>query len=342
LVSSITPARDLQNLRILEIGQFTLFNRVYPEITAHIWTGYSRSDVVEGKYLPPGIGSAWLLWRWLRTCRFDLIVCYGWEQPAGGSHRILGRRWLRSLPMHLLRVPTRTPLVVVDMFDSATIARRNRFLMRRCLYYFKRELRLDTDPSAGYQPEYLSKLKPISIGLSEARMRTMPGPVAKTTDVFFAGDIYPGARSKGIRQLLELQTKGYTIDIPEHRLPYSEYLRHCARAWLVWSPPGRGWDCFRHYEAAAAGSVPVMICPSIRAYEPFVDGVHGFYYDGECDSLMRVVTNALRDRPRLLQMASAARAHVWAHFTHERLCAYILETCFGPLAGPDEHPRPRA
>jgi hypothetical protein len=33
---------------------------------------------------------------------------------------------------------------------------------------------------------------------------------------------------------------------------------------------------------------------------------------------------------------------VWAHFTHERLCAYILETCFGPPAGPDENPRPRA
>ena len=340
---SITKSsRDLRDLRILEIGQFTLFNHVYPENTTHIWTGYSRSDVVEGKYLPPHIGTAWLLWRWLCASRFDLIACYGWEQPPGGGHRVLSRRWFRSLPMQLLRVPTRTPLVVLDMFDSSTIARRNRFLTQHCMHYFKRELRLDADPAAGYQREYSSKLKPISIGLDDARMRAMPGPAAKITDVFFAGSTYPGARSEGIRQLLDLQARGYTIDIPEHRLPYPEYLQRCARAWLVWSPPGRGWDCFRHYEAAAAGSVPVMSRPSIRPYEPFVDSVHCFYYDGEPGSLARVVTNALRDRPRLAQMAHAARTHVWAHFTHERLCAYILETCFGPLAGPYEHPRPQA
>lgn len=330
-MSNTSAQRNLPDLRILEIGPFTLFNRVHPEITTHIWTGYFQNDVVQGKYLPPDIGSAWLLGRWLRTRRFDLIVCFGWEQPAGGGYRILSRRWFRSLPMHLLRLPTRTPLVVLDVFDSATIAQRNRFLMRRCQHYFKRELRLDGDPSAGYRREYLSKLKPISIGLSDARMRAMPQPAVKTTDVFFAGSAYPGARSEGIRELLDLRARGYTIDIPEDRLPYSEYLQHCARAWLVWSPPGRGWDCFRHYEAAAAGSVPVMSRPSIRPYEPFVDGIHCCYYDGEPGSLARAVTNALRDRPRLVQMASAARAHVWAHFTHERLCAYILTTCFGTV-----------
>ncbi len=303
-MSHAQVSRDLQDLRILEVGPFTLFNRVHPEITTHIWTGYSRSDVVEGKYVPPGIRGAWLLWHWLRTHRFDLIVYYGWEQPAGGGHRILSRRWVRSLPMHLLRVPTRTPLVVLDMFDTATIAQRNRFLMCRCLHYFKRELRLDTDPSAGYPREYLYKLKPISIGLDDARMRALPGPIAKTTDVFFAGSVYAGARSEGIRQLLELRARGYTIDIPEQRLPYSEYLQRCARAWLVWSPPGRGWDCFRHYEAAVAGSVPVMMRPPIRLYEPFVHGIHGFYYDGERDSLVDVVTRAVGDRARLAEMAS--------------------------------------
>ncbi len=163
----------------------------------------------------------------------------------------------------------------------------------------------------------------------------MPAPVAKTTDVFFAGNVYPGARSEGIRQLLELRSRGYTIDLPEQRLPYAEYIQRCARAWLVWSPPGRGWDCFRHYEAAAAGSVPVMMRPPIRLYEPLVHGVHGLYYDGARESVVDVVTRALGDRPRLRQMASAARAHVWAHFTHERLCAYILQTCFGALGRPD-------
>ena len=114
----------------------------------------------------------------------------------------------------------------------------------------------------------------------------------------------------------------------------------CARSWLVWSPEGLGWDCFRHYEAAAAGSVPVINVPSITCDRPLMHGQHAIYYASECrgpsmihgdfrhitDGLVPTVLQALKDRASLAAMGQEARAFVLREHTHQALVRRLMET----------------
>ncbi|MDQ2688635.1 MAG: glycosyltransferase, partial [Armatimonadota bacterium] len=146
------------------------------------------------------------------------------------------------------------------------------------------------------------------------------------TDVFFAGALGNSTvRVRGAEQLRGLAARGFGVDLAEPNLPPAEYFARCARAWLTWSPEGLGWDCFRHYEAAACGSVPLVSRPSIHRYQPLQHGVHCVCYDVEGDGLERAITEALGNKERLMAMARAAREHVLRHHTHRRLCEYVIE-----------------
>ena len=142
----------------------------------------------------------------------------------------------------------------------------------------------------------------------------------KTADVFFAGDTESSSsvRAAGMRELTALRERGITVDIPQSRLPLPEFYQRAARAWLVWSPEGLGWDCFRHYEAPACGAVPVINQPTIERHQPLAAGEHAFYYDPAPGELTRTIVAALADKDRLRAMARAGQSHVMAHHTPER------------------------
>lgn len=123
----------------------------------------------------------------------------------------------------------------------------------------------------------------------------------------------------------QLAAEGFAIDIVEGKLPREEYWRRCAQAHIVWSPEGFGWDCFRHYEAAALGSVPLMQSPTMRRYAPLEDGEHALYYYVEGDHLASRIRQALQGRSRLIEMGLSARQHVLRWHTHEALGRYVIE-----------------
>ena len=116
------------------------------------------------------------------------------------------------------------------------------------------------------------------------------------------------------------------IEISDGPMSPSEYLARCARAWLVWSPEGYGWDCFRAYEAALAGSAPLIGRQGIERHQPLIDDEHSIYYDLEPGQLTQTVERALKDRGRLVKIAAAAREHVLQHHTPIALARYVVET----------------
>ena len=132
---------------------------------------------------------------------------------------------------------------------------------------------------------------------------------------------------------MALRDGGVAIDAPEERLARPVFYRRAARAWLTWSPEGLGWDCFRHYEAAAGGSVPLINQPSIERHAPLLNGVHAVYYDVEPGGLTRAVRAALADRAQLGRMGLAAAAHVAAHHTAATLGRYVVETTLAAAGG---------
>lgn len=346
----------MSELRILEIGDYCMFKGVMPANTTLIRTS-GRGSAAAAAGRPFGMRTLFFLWDALRRGRYDLIVCYPAAQPLwaarSGAVRALWR-WLATavrqpaaFGLQSLRVPTITPIAALDYADSPLIGRQNFFLLDRCRVYFKRELPGDHSKTfLGAVPEFsvspgiwrspfvlrnLGKLRPISVGIPDATLCALPhGSMEKTVDVFFAGKT---DRSTIRRDGLErLRASGVRVDLAEPGLPIEEYLARCARAWLTWSPEGFGWDCFRHYEAPVAGSVPLISRGGAERYCPLEEGVHAFYYDVEGDGLVRAVAGALGDRERLKRMAQVGRAYVLRHFTHRALCDYVLRCC-GMAAG---------
>ncbi len=294
----------------------------------------------------------------------ELIVCHPtFSSPFGLRHwsrtlfsrRLIEGRAALAGPFgpQLLRGRRRAPLVVIDHEDLPVINRDNLFLLDACALFFKRELPVDhwrvflktahanlPTPRVREAPRQrarIAKLRPISLGLPLNSAGLPPiDAVEKRADVFFAGRVQGSSsvRPRGLAELRELAGQGVAVDIPEAPLPQAEFYRRCAAARIVWSPEGFGWDCFRHYEALACGSVPLINLPTIERHRPLIAGEHALYHAPEPGGLTRALCEALTDKPALTRIAKAGQAHVMAHHTPTALATYVVESA-RRLAGDD-------
>ena len=288
---------------------------------------------------------------------FDLIVVHAPSLSPWSGRAIMRNLFRRSVlrgrfslfrafaPELLRRAPA-TPLAVIDLDDATTIARANTFLLDRSALYFKRELPADHwqafagtlhwhVPTPRFRAraknsERVAKLRPISLAVpfgAREKVSALPAAEEKSIDVFFAGRIHNSAtvRERGFEELNVLRQEGYAIDVSEGPIDGKEYFARCARAYLVWSPEGYGWQCFRTYEAAICGAVPLCNRPGIERYRPLMEGVHALYYDVEPGNLTDVVRSALSDRPRLRAIAEASRRHVLAFHTPEVIARHVVD-----------------
>ena len=301
----------------------------------------------------------------LRRGQFDLVLAGNMFPPYFNPRKNFFRN-VANLVGKLVREPRLilgawlaradfpAPLVGLDFEDSPIIDNARFHVLRRSVCYFKRELPQNPCNAFLYTnaktecngnvlhtapfPDWLKKLRPISLGIDDATAARLASlEVKKETDVFFAGDVQNRPnRLAGLRQLRQLAVAGFKIDLPEGRLSRDEFLLRCARAYLVWSPEGFGWDCHRHYEIAAAGSVPLMQTPTIQRYAPLADGDHALYYWVEGDHLAARVRQALLNRARLAEMGQAARRHVLQWHTHGVQGHYIIEESKRALVGQGE------
>ena len=245
----------------------------------------------------------------------------------------------RLFPFSRLSVP----LAGIDMGDSMVLDNRRFSILESCVCFFKRELPQNPSNAFLYTTSKtetscnvtnieffrrsIKKLRPISLGVDAATAARIAAiHPEKRVDLFYAGRLENRLnRQAGLKQLERLKAEGFAVDVANERLPREEFFRRCAQAYLVWSPEGNGWDCWRHYEAALAGSVPLMQSPTIRRHAPLRDDVHAIYYFVEDDHLAVRVRQALQNRPRLIEMGLAARQHVLTWHTHEALNRYVVE-----------------
>jgi hypothetical protein len=336
---------------ILEIGFRPYVALAFPDEAVFFSTGETPP--------PPGVrrvGSMAELWGLVGSAETELIVCHpNFVSPWTLRHinrNIVSRRFIegrsplvRAIAPELLRRRGRARLIVLDHEDLPVINRDNLFLLDRCDLWFKRELPADhwrvfTKTAHAHLPtprfrsrprniRWVEKLRPLSIGLplGVEDLLPPPAPAEKRVDVFFSGRVAGSStlRARGLAELRALESQGVTLDIPDAPLPRPEFYQRCAAAHLVWSPEGLGWDCFRHYEAGACGSVPLINQPWLDRHAPLVGGQHALYYDVEPGGLTRALTAALADKPALARMAAAAQAHVMAHHTPDALARYVVE-----------------
>jgi glycosyltransferase involved in cell wall biosynthesis len=110
-------------------------------------------------------------------------------------------------------------------------------------------------------------------------------------------------------------------------------MKRCAQAWITLSPAGLGWDCYRHMEAALAGSVPLVSAPTIHRYRPLLIGEQCLSYHPDEDRIADIVGTALADKERLQAMAHSAREHVRKHLTECAICLDLLARHCGETTG---------
>jgi hypothetical protein len=354
----------LSELRILEIGDFPYFKVAAPDNTRFIAVGMheqaskSREDyTVFAAHRAPAIARA------LRDPDLDLIVVHfvrdhpwslrslrnGLRIDRKGEWRL---RYWRSFGALMPLLGTTAPMIGLDLDDSPFLPRHMVPIAQKSVLTFKRELPTDRwqllafhfgehelppvgvrQRSAAMQA-MLAKIEPISLGVKKESEISLPkSHYAKKTDVFFAGGVSGNAttRAQSLSEVRRLANAGYVIDTPE-RLSPEEFFKRCAEAWLVLSPRGLGWDCYRHYEAAACRSVPLMSQCVIERYAPLLDGVHAFYYDAVPGSLSKVAIHALADKARLTQIAAAAHQHTRQFHTQDAICQHMVTRTAAELA----------
>lgn len=262
------------------------------------------------------------------------------------SRSLFSSRYRPAAPFvtESLRFARARALAVVDLSDSPYVESGQLYLLRRSTLYFKRELppdewRLLTKTATARHPsrrfrskrayrDLLDKVRPISLGPTDGAEADLPtDPVAKASDIFYAGTTggVP-VRERVIGELRRLAEEGVVIDMPDGPLPRKEFFRRCAAARITLSPEGLGWDCYRHYEAALCGSVPLMNYPGILRHAPFTDGVNALFYPPEEGGFSSVARRALADRAALTAMGEAARSHARAYHTHEALARYVVDS----------------
>ncbi len=329
---------------ILEIGHTPFLKQMRPDQTSYVALGAAppdpRADMVVSR--DNLLTSLPRLWSLLRAPEVTLI-CVRIHHAPGRAARLLNH----LLPM-ALGVTKR--LIVLDFEDEDTIHPAHWRLLATAHLVFKRELPLDRwrllrppDGAAidqvgarGGQGAHalIAKFRPLPLGLplSPERHAIPTEPLPKSADIFFSGRVENSAweRPAGLAALRRLAAEGVTVDIPDARLPPEQFYRRCAAAWLTWSPAGFGWDCFRHYEAAACGSVPLMPFPAIERHAPARDGDHAVFYDPTEGGLETAARRALADRDRLARMALAARAHAFRHHTPEAIATRIVDQALAP------------
>ena len=353
--------------QILELGLMPLVTTAFPERTTFLDTRLRWADV---RTRAPRSGS--LPVRLLRLARrvagigrtclvqdYDIVVarCVGPVNSAGRSlpvHAALSLIGLafRGLVLFAARGP-RVRLAILDVTDHLTIHPRDRAFLRRCDLFFKRELAanrwntletvLPRGACAGHarqDPDCLAlraKLRPFALGIEAAALSPPIPASARRYDLFYAGS----AQGIGFREavssvLPRLAARGWRIHAPPHRLSRQAFAEAIAGSRFCLSPGGVGWDCYRHYEVAALGSVPIFDTRPLTGIEPFLHGREGFYLDPQED-LERALDLLLRtDDAGVDRMTAAAQALVERVYTFDALARYVIgETlALGPVARP--------
>jgi len=287
----------------------------------------------EKSFLPPGVGwirGAGSCWRaFMKNSQdFFIFTLFNWAVRQGLPIAMVNRsddgRLLPGSDWFYRRCHT---CFVRELYPLPEIALRELFTPSGGNPQTNRRARWITswfDPTCPRQRD-ISKLRPISLGVPDGVVANPPSQKEKSWDIFFAGDLHEkGFRGRLVGEMQALTGgTGWKILLRD-RLPHGEYVECLAASRLCVSPPGMGWDCWRHYEAMLAGSIPVMPYPTILSYQPPRDGEHCFYFAPEQGGLTRCLERALADSSRFPAMAKAGHTLVMEHHTYPKLREYVI------------------
>ncbi|GAK57911.1 hypothetical protein U27_04883 [Candidatus Vecturithrix granuli] len=256
-----------------------------------------------------------------------------------------------SLPYSLAELRQYLPVVAIDISDAACLMPQNRRIFEESTLYFKRELPYDRfflyypdrpAPWSDRRKELLPKFEKIygiPLGIEDGKyaqlktQRKQPQDI----DVFFAGEITNTLRKTAAIHLQELASNTSWNIVIKQSVPFREYCELIARSKITISIAGSRWECFRHYEAVALGSIPFMNKPTIDAVWWHSMPEQIFFENTFINFTSRIEQLLINESLRKACFKKLEQ-QVEQYMLHSKIVGYIINTSLEKLpCRPDSH-----
>jgi hypothetical protein len=301
--------------------------------------------------------------RRLRAGEFDLVISSpiqnsAWPRPKQFAtclaqafryftykHRMLDSYWAAWLV-----AGSHVPLAVVDFLDTSYVLPKDYPLLRAATLYFKINLffwarrslmPLETFFGQRRVISFAPKLRPLTNGVRKSRIPEKARPMReRDIDICFTGNVvahrslddvnpFSELMQNPIRQAIYERTERlkerYKVFCRNGRVEPEEYLELLQRSKLMVCTESFGCETWRHYEASAAGAVPLINWPYATNYMPLEPEVHAIYFSLIGDDFERTVTKALADPAKLEEISVATRAFTLKHKERGHVGEMVIE-----------------
>lgn len=221
--------------------------------------------------------SFFAVWMNLRRGDYDLIIL---------SHKGYKKRnlvfsnmsiFIKSLAKkelswrYMKLFPSNISVVVIDGGDN-TVINKELLDYEKVRLYYKREIQ------KGLSVGKREKIMPMRFGINVGRYSEIVGDddVDESYDICFIMNTFNHSLRREVKNRLESLMGKYSIFIHDSgvdgKIELKEYVSIVKSSRLTLSVSGIGWDCLRHYEIPAIGSVLFVNEPTINIGDFFEDG----------------------------------------------------------------------
>ena len=251
------------------------------------------------------------------------------------------RSWLGRgggrMPFTLAELAQRLPVAVADLADAPFLTPAGQEQLAACTAYFKRELPFDRlflyyqqRPAPWRQRRLellpvVEKVRGIPLGIEDDKYAALKNRRAaqQDIDVLLTGTVTSTLRQAGLKHLQAwAATRARKVEIGDS-LPFGDYCARMARSKVTLSISGGGWDCFRHAEAVALGSVPFMNRPCIDA-PAWQDLPEAVFFDNTFRDFGERLDALLADDQLRADCRAQLEARVESTMRHSQVVAAIL------------------
>lgn len=260
-----------------------------------------------------------------------------------GSERFSDYAYSKLFPYSFQELCQKIPVCVMDFSDYPYLTPADMDLLKHCARYFKREMPYNRFVLYHqlFQFTYLSraqkdaaltglleKVENIPLGIPDDKFHQLVAlrAEAQDIDVFWVGRISSTMRKKAEARLRELAAKtSWKIYMPTERLSFQDYCRTVARSKVTVSVEGGGWDCDRHYEAVALGSIPLINRPT-RDARWWHEMPEEIFFENSFANFALRIEHFLRDAALRQTCLHALEKQIRDHMLWSKIIEYMVTT----------------
>ena len=280
----------------------------------------------------------------LRSGYFDAVLLVDREASLCGGRtraavlsKLLGLGKAQSLPLSIDELNQLAPVAVVDFDDWLTLVPAGQELLRCCSLYYKRELPFNRfflyypnrpSPWRTMREQVVplcGKTRRLPLGIEDEKYQDLQKlrQDKQDIDVFCCGQPTSTLRARAVEELKKLASSTKWKIVLATSMPFNEFCDHIARSKITVSVSGGGWDCFRHYEAAALGSLPFIDRPTIdTCWLDIADGA--FFFDSTFHNFQERLEFFLTYPERRSTALAAITRHVEQDMLHSKIVERII------------------